>query len=252
MSRILTYLLLSGLFAVGIYAGYLAIKVEDKPKKAYQFVTRQAVDSSTMAEYKAKEAYTPQPIKEPIKWNEITAAIVALTVAGAGIGFTGFKKEVYSRFKGIEEQLQSVADQKNRDNVDQRLIKIEQDAAGFVDDEKIKALIDGIGSRSRLFCRDVMEMDFTEECLDKAVLKMNARVQDSKHQIKDLEFSDYFIGQINEIRCGHLKQLKTDLTRLMEDRMHNSKYERFGEIICRFQRNYMKSVIRLSNETKQA
>ena len=95
-------------------------------------------------------------------------------------------------------------------------------------------------------------MDFTEECLDKAVLKMNARVHDSKHEIKDLELSDYFIGQINEIRSGHLKQLKTDLTRLMEDRMHNSKYERFGEIICRFQRNYMKSVIRLSNETKQA
>jgi len=248
MNRILTYCLLSGLVVLGGFALYSSLKVEDKPKQ-YTFVTRQAVDSAQLKQY----IQSQQPIKsEPIKWNEITSAIVALAVAGAGIGFKGFKKEVYSRFESIDQQLQIVADQKNRDNIDNRLTKIEQDAAGFADDERIKALIEGIGGRTRSFCRDVMQMDFTDECLEKAIMKINARVQDGKHQVKDLNFSDYFTDQINRIRAEMLKQLKLDLTRLVQDKLHNSKYERFGEIICRFQRNYMKAVIRLGNETKQA
>lgn len=251
MNRIITYFLLSGLVAMGLFAGYAAFRVEEKPIKKYSFVTRQGVDSLQLVKYQQQQvSAAPEP--EPIRWNQITAAIVSLFVAVAGVGFKGFKKEVYGRFSSIEEQLKTVADQKNRDNVDQRLIKIEQDAAGFADDERIKALIEGIGSRTRSFCRDVMAMDFTEECLEKAFMKINARIQDGKHQEKDLGFSDYFIDEMNKIRTEVLKQLKTDLTRLVQDKLHNSKYERFSEIICRFQRNYMRSVIRLGNETKQA
>ena len=248
MNRIITYFLLSGLVLLGGFAIYSSLKVEDKPKH-YTFVTRQAVDSAQLKQYVQSE----QPIKsEPIKWNEITAAIVALAVAGAGIGFKGFKKEVYNRFESIDQQLQIVADQKNRDNIDNRLTRIEQDAAGFADDDRIKALIEGIGGRTRSFCRDVMQTDFDDEAYEKAVMKINARIQDGKHQVKDLGFSDYFTDEINKIRCEVIKQLKTDLSRLTADRLHNSKYERFGEIICRFQRTYMKAVIRLGNETKQA
>jgi len=250
MYRIITYLLISGLVAVGMYAGFTAFtKVEVKPERPYRFVTRQGVDSSQMAEYR-RYSDRPPPVKEPIKWNEITTMIVSVTVALGTIGFKSSQKKISVRFDNIESTLQLVVDQKNRDNVDQRLVKIEQDASAFVDDENVKALIEGMGSRSRSFCRDVMEMDFTEECLDKAILKMNARAQDSKHHVRDLGFSDYFIGRINEIRCAQLKQLKLDLTRLVEDHLHNSKYERFGEIICRFQRNYMKEVIKLHNEKR--
>ena len=91
-------------------------------------------------------------------------------------------------------------------------------------------------------------MDFNDECLEKAVLKMGARSQDGKHQVKDLGFSNYFEGRINDIRSGLIKQLKLDLCRLVNDKVHNSKYERFGEIICRFQHNYMKEVVKLSHE----
>lgn len=253
MNRIITYFLLSGFVAMGLFAGYAAFKVEEKPIKKYSFVTRQGVDSLHLVKYQqqqAKVASAAEP--EPIRWNQITAAIVSLFVAVAGVGFKGFKKEVYGRFSSIEDQLKTVADQKNRDNVDQRLIKIEHDAAGFADDERIKALIEGIGSRTRSFCRDVMAMDFTDECLEKAFMKINARIQDGKHQVKDLGFSDYFMNEINKIRCDQLKQLKLDLSRLVQDKLHNSKYERFSEIICRFQRNFMRSVIRLANDTKQA
>lgn len=252
MRRIIAFSIIVGLIGIGLYAGYVALKSEENPNKSsLQLITRAGADSTQVSEYLKQYKPAPeQPEKVPIRWSEITAAIVALTVAGSGIGFTRFKKEVYSRFTSIDELLNAVADQKNRDNVDARLVKIEQDAAAFVDDEKVKGLIEGMGSRSRLFCRDVMEMDFTEDCLEKAILKMNARAQDSKHQIKDLGFTNYFEGRINEIRSAQLKQLKIDLTRLVEDKMHNSKYERFGEIICRFQRNYMKEVIKLHHEYK--
>lgn len=237
-----------GLLGVGLFAGYTVLKVENKPKE-YKFVTRAGVDSTQFEKY-VQQQTEQHPINKPFPWSEMTTLIVSLTVAGAGLKFGSFKKEIYGKFTAIEIILQSVADQKNRDNIDARLVKIEQDAAGFVDNEKIRALIEGIGSRTRLFCRDVMQMDFTDECLEKAILKMNARAQDSKHQIKDLGFSNYFEAQINGIRCEHLKQLKIDLTRLVEDKLHNSKYERFGEIICRFQRNYMKSIIILHHETR--
>lgn len=251
MSRVLHILLIAGLLGVGIFATIEAVKVE-KPT-FYQSVTRQGVDSITAETYYRNQRFiTEKKEREPIRWNEITAAIVAVIGAVAGIGFKQFKSEVYRRFKSIDEQLRTVADQKNRDSIDYRLVKIEQDAAGFADDERIKALIEGIGGRTRSFCRDVMAMDFTDECMEKAVMKINARVQDGKHQVKDLQFSDYFTDEINKIRCDMLKQLKTDLGRLVQDKLHNSKYERFGEIICRFQRNYMKAVIRLGNETKQA
>ena len=253
MNRIITYFLLSGSVAMGLFAGYAAFKVEEKPIKKYSFVTRQGVDSLQLVKYQQQQANVASAAEpEPIRWNQITAAIVSLFVAVAGVGFKGFKKEVYGRFKSIDDQLKSVADQKNRDTVDYRLTKIEQDAAGFVDDERVKALIEGIGSRTRSFCRDVMHMEFTEECYEKAVMKINARIQDGKHQVNDLGFSDYFTNEINKIRCDQMNQLKMDLSRLVQDKLHNSKYERFSEIICRFQRNFMRSVIRLANETKQA
>ncbi len=249
MNRIITYLLLSGLLGVGIFAGYTVLKVEDKPIE-YKFVTRAGVDSTQFEKYIQQQA-EQHPINKPFPWAEMTTLIVSVTVAGAGLKFGAFKREIYGKFNTIEVILQSVADQKNRDNIDSRLVKIEQDAAGFVDDDRVRALLEGIGSRTRSFCRDVMQMDFTDECLEKAILKMNARAQDSKHQIKDLGFTNYFEAQINGVRCEHLKQLKIDLTRLVEDKLHNSKYERFGEIICRFQRNFMKSVIILHHEKSE-
>jgi len=248
MNRIFSYLLLSGLLGVGIFAGYTVLKVDDKPIE-YKFVTRAGVDSTQFEKY-IQQQTEQHPINKPFPWAEMTTLIVSVTVAGAGLKFGAFKKEIYGKFTAIEVILQSVADQKNRDNIDSRLVKIEQDAAGFVDDDRVRALLEGIGSRTRSFCRDVMQMDFTDECLEKAILKMNARAQDSKHQIKDLGFTNYFEAQINGVRCEHLKQLKIDLTRLVEDKLHNSKYERFGDVICKFQRNYMKSVIILHHETK--
>jgi len=248
MNRIFSYLLLSGLLGVGIFAGYTVLKVDDKPIE-YKFVTRAGVDSTQFEKY-IQQQTEQHPINKPFPWAEMTTLIVSVTVAGAGLKFGAFKKEIYGKFTAIEVILQSVSDQKNRDNIDSRLVKIEQDAAGFVDDDRVRALLEGIGSRTRSFCRDVMQMDFTDECLEKAILKINARAQDSKHQIKDLGFTNYFEAQINGVRCEHLKQLKIDLTRLVEDKLHNSKYERFGDVICKFQRNYMKSVIILHHETK--
>jgi len=251
MSRIIHYLFISGFLAVGIVATVSALKGRE-PINYNQHVTRSEVDSLTAVTYYRIDQIRKEQEKKQVPWNEITTSIVALAVAGAGIGFKGFKKEIYSRFKGIEEQLKTVADQRNRDSIDQRLTKIEQDAAGFADDESVKALIEGIGGRTRSFCRDVMAMDFTDDCYEKAIMKINARIQDGKHQARDLGFSDYFTEELNKIRCDQLKQLKLDLSRLVQDRQHNSKYERFGEIICRFQRNFMKSVIKLSNETNHA
>lgn len=252
MSRIIHYLSITGLLTVGGVATYKAIKGRE-PINVYQSVTRNPVDSLTAVSYlKIEQILKQHREKAAFPWSEITTSIVALAVAGAGIGFKGFKREVYSRFKGIEEQLKTVADQRNRDSVDQRLTKIEHDAAGFADSEQVKALIEGIGGRTRSFCRDVMSTDFTEDTYEFAIMKINARVQDDKHQVKDLGFSDYFIEEMNRIRCEQLKQLKLDLGRLVQDRLHNSKYDRFSEIICRFQRNYMKAVIRLGHETNQA
>ena len=245
MSRIIAYSIITGLLIVGMYAGYLAFKVEDKPLE-FGTVTRQAVDSATMAEYKAAQSKRKEP--EPIKWNEITAMIVSLTVAFGTVGYTASQKKTNNRLDKIDETLSTVIDQKNRENIDKRLVKIEQDAAGFVDDDNVKAFIEGIGNRTRSLCRDIMEMDFTEECLEKAILKIDARSHDCKHQVKDLGFSDYFERRVNEIRCAQTKQLKLDLTRLVADKLHNSKYERQGEMICRFEKHFMKEIIKLSHE----
>ncbi len=73
---------------------------------------------------------------------------------------------------------------------------------------------------------------------------MSARVIDNKHQVKDLGFSDYFQTEFTKIRCNVTGQLRTDLTRLMNDHLHNSKYERFGEIITRFLHSYLKATIK--------
>jgi len=247
MSRIVNYLIITGLFVVGFVAIKEAVKVEDKPKyRTDKIITRSATDSLAAKEYLITRSQIPTP--DPIKWNEITSAIVALTVGVGSIWFKTTQSKVNTRLESIETVLQSVADQKNRDNVDNCLTRIEQDAAGFADDEKIKALIEGIGSRTRSFCRDVMRMDFNEEAYDKALLKIGARMQDGKHQVKDLGLSDYFATEMDKIRLANLKQLKIELGRLMKDHIHNSKYERFGDIICRFQKNYMKQVNKLGYE----
>jgi len=146
MSRILAYLLISGLLAVGIYAGYMAFRVDDKPIKDYT-VTRSGVDSLQFEAY-TKAQVRNVPTKEPFRWSEFTSAVVALAVAFGTISQKRINDKIDRnhtesgiRFDDIDETLRSVADQKNRDNIDQRLVKIEQDAAGFVDDEKVKALI---------------------------------------------------------------------------------------------------------------
>lgn len=248
MNRLLTYFLIAGLLIVGCYVGYTALNGGVEPVKEYKFITRSGADSTQVKEY--LQSKPVEPIKKPVDFIELILAIIPLTIAVGGWGFTKFKREVYGKFETINDLLLAVTDQRNRESIDARLVKIEQDAAGFVDDDKIKALIEGIGSRTRLFVRDVMAMDFNADCYDKAIMKMNARVQDSKNQIKDLGFSNYFEGRINEIRGVVLKQLKTDLTRLMNDNIHNSKYERFGEIICMFQQHYLKEVVKLHHEYK--
>ncbi len=250
MNKILSYLTIAGLLVFSGFAGYyIFFNKPEQSKKTYQFVTRSAVDSLKMQAY--VENLPTKAESNSVPWNTITSAIVALAIAGGNVWLKKFKSEIYCEIKNIRNQLQILTDQENRKSVDTKLLKLEQDAAGWADDEKLKALIEGIGSRTRSFCRDIMTMDFDAECLENAMLKMNARIIDNKHQIKDLGFSDYFQTEFTKIRCNVTGQLRTDLTRLMQDKLHNSKYERFGEIITRFLHTYLKATIKLGNETKQ-
>jgi len=248
MNRIFSYLLLSGLLGVGIFAGYTVFKVEDKPIE-YKFVTRAGVDSTQFEKY-IQQQTEQHPINKPFPWAEMTTLIISVTVAYSGIHFKSFKRDVFERFATIEAGMQSVIDNRNRKTIDERLLKIERDAISFVDDENVKAYLEGMGGRTRSFCNDVMTMDFTPECLENAKMKMSARNQDGRHHAKDLGFSDYFQGQLNEIRIRYTKKLDLDLDRLCKDHLHNSKYERFGDIACRFYEGFAKAVVKLYYETK--
>jgi hypothetical protein len=248
IGRFLPYFVIIVLIGVGIVAINDSVNRPIEFNHDRPFVTRSAVDS---AQFRVYEKRVEQPEqKKQIPWEQLTTVIVSFAVAFGSLGFKSSLSKVNGRLDSIDTTMQKVIDQGNRDNVDQRLIKIEQDAASLIDDEKIKALIEGIGSRTRSFTRDVMQMEFNEVALDKAILKIGARSQDCKHQVKDLLFSDYFQTEIDKIRSTHTRQLKVDLIRLMKDRIHNSKYERFGELICRFQNGFMKAVIKLFYESK--
>lgn len=248
MRKYLSYIIVACLLAIGSGAIYAIFKAEPQPQSKL-FITRAPADSTTVAEYIAARAKEPVEANT-IRWNEITAMIVSITIAVGTLNLKQFKTKIFDEINGIKTQLQTVADQKDRDDLDKILVKIEQDAAGFVDDENVKALIEGIGTRTRRFSKDVMNLDFSNESFETARLKMSARAQDCKHQIKDLGFSNYFETQMNVIRNDHMKRLTIDLKRLVNDKIHNSKYQRFGEIISRFLRNYLKDVIKLSIENK--
>ena len=247
--KLLTWSIVLLLIGVGGYATYLVLKPVEQPKRAYTSVTRSAVDSTVVSQYKVY-AGDPVKTKEPIKWNEITTAIVSITIALGTVRFKAEKDKMYGKIDDIYTILDSVVDQKERDTIDKMLLKIEQDAAGFVDDNKAKALIEGIGSRTRLFCRDVMIKDFTGDSLDNALMKMEARANDSRQQIKELEYCGTITKRIDVIREHNLDILKQELKNLYNDHIHNAKYQRFGEIICRFQRNYMKAIVKLTMENQ--
>jgi hypothetical protein len=249
IGRFLPYFVIIVLIFVGIVAINDSINRPIEFNHEQPFVTRSAVDSTQVKAYEQRVEQPQQPKKE-IPWTEITAAIVSLSVGFGSIGFKASHTKINGRLDNIDVTLQSVIDQRNKDNVDHALIKIEQDAASLVDDDKIKALIEGIGSRTRSFTRDVINCKFDEVALEKADLKIGARSQDCKHQVHDLQFSNYFETEINKIRSARTKQLHTDLARLMKDRVHNSKYERFGDLICRFQSGFMKEVVKLYYESK--
>lgn len=248
MRKYLSYLIVAVLLGIGSAAIFAIIKTEPQPQPKL-FITRAPADSAAVAQYIA--ARDSQPAQNtPIKWSEITAMIVSITIAVGTINLKQFKAKIFDEIAAIKTQLQIVADQKDRDEVDKILVKIEQDAAGFVDDENIKALIEGIGTRTRMFAKDVMNLDFTDESYESAKLKMSARAQDCKHQIKDLGLNNYFETQMNNIRNEHMKRLTVDLKRLVNDKVHNSKYQRFCEIVSRFLKSYLKDVIKLSIESK--
>ena len=142
IGRFFPYFVIIVLISIGIVAINDSVNrpIEINPDRP--FVTRSAVDS---AQFRAYEKRVEQPEqKKPIPWEQLTTVIVSFAVAFGSLGFKSSLSKVNGRLDSIDTTMQKVIDQGNRDNVDQRLIKIEQDAASLIDDEKIKALIEGI------------------------------------------------------------------------------------------------------------
>jgi hypothetical protein len=237
---------MSGLLALAVWAFFIIIDEKEKPIK--YGVTRNAVPGEQVEAYNNEPKHIPTPTDTD--WSAIMVAMTGLLGAAgtyAGKRFTSkfdrLEDNVSKQFAEVHLSLKDVKDSKYRACADTELKKIEYEALKWIKDNKWNTLIEGIGYRTRLFCRDMMQHNFDAQALEIAKVKIAARSYESDAQLKNLQLAEIAIGEIINVRTDALEYLIQELTILTNDKLFNDEYRRQAEIICNFQRKYMSGII---------
>lgn len=215
-------------------------------------VTRSAVDSTAVLNYNQYTIKNSQPKSSPVDWSAISAAIIATmgmaqvyTNKKSSEKLTNLEDYVGKKFINIFDIIKEFQDDQFKKDVDTKLRQIEYDVSGFVDDPKIRNLIEGITTRTRSFAHDVIQHYFDSNAMTIAENKISARASECRGQVRALGFDPGFQQKIDELRETQIKLLKEELKELAEDNQFNDKYSRFHDIVSRFLKGFTMNVIKL-------
>lgn len=222
-------------------------------------ITRSAVDSTAFVQQNQYTIRQEQPKEQPIDWTAISTAIIATLgmiqlfankksdekLVRFDDKLNTFIDQAGQKFINIFEVVNQFNDNQNKLDVEIALKQIEYDLIGFIDDRKLRTLIEGISTRTRSFSRDVMQHYFDKECYEISKNKVAARSYECESQVIALGYDLKFQQEVNKLRDLHTAVLLGELKQLAEDNQFNDKYARFGDIICRFLKNYSMSIIKI-------
>lgn len=251
LGKITTYLFLTIVSVVVLIALYSMIQPDNvkvfNPKTQ---VKRAAIDSAGAVYYYTAKAEEQKAPESPTKWGEISTGIIGiLTIVNLMANRetkawrANFSKNINDKLVMVFQSLETVNDNSQKKHIDDKLKAIEFDASGWVKDDNLRIFIEGVGSRARAFTADNLTKDFDEEALEKAKMKIAARASECIGHAKSLGFDAATESAITASRCKAVRMLKTELTGLAKDRIHNSKYARFEDIMCRFLKHFLRDVI---------
>lgn len=264
------FLLLLGLAATTSLYYAFAPAIPENIKTTVQpgqsIVTRSAVDSTSFVQQQQYTIKQEQPTEKPFDFSAIGTTIIAVMGMAQVYAnkkssiklerfedrLTSIEVSVGNKFISIFEVIKQYQDEQFKKDVDTRLRQVEYDVSGFIEDSRVRTLIEGIATRTRAFSRDVMQHYFDKDAMSIAENKINARASECAAQVDALGYNDTFQREVDAIRETHIQVLKTELKALAEDNQYNDKYNRFNDIVCRFLKNFTMSVIKLHIQSNGA
>jgi hypothetical protein len=208
----------------------------------------------------ATEAQLKESANIPIKgnsWNigDIVAATVLLVGGVLSLqqywqrsDINKWKEENQHEHSAIFEVLESVKDDKNKENIIKQIGEITNDFIHIVDDAELKQLIGEIGGRIQRFVNDTMCKNLTPEQYDFALVNIDNRAKESQRLIEEMHFTSNFKDAFLIAQAENIINLKECLKRIMDDQIENHKYQRYGAATKGFAKSYLRAVVKAYNK----
>lgn len=239
------------LFGVSIYHSIRIIVQPEPAIEAYRGI----VDDSTYNAIVRNEAIEAAKDSEPISLGEYIIA----GFAAIGGALSLFKYLDARRNNRLDEKITSIegtitdikniiTDQTDKQTIFDRIDETVKDWIHNVESPETRMLILSIGERARKFADETMAQDLCADDLDCANVNIDQRCQESIKQVNELKFTDEFKQAFAVIQAENVIILRKELQAILDDRMHNHKYIRYGKAVTDFVRLFLRDIQKADNK----
>lgn len=238
--RIIYVVLIASLFGVAVY--HVTRIVQHEPQET---IYRGVVDDSTYLELLRQEKaqqIKQQTEQQPISLGEYIIAGFAAITAMMGIFKYFEEKRINELSVKVDTVLDVVMDRQNKDKVISKIREVTMDWVHNVDNHDVKRLIQAIGDRSEKFANETMVQNLTADDLACAEVNASNRSIETSKQLRELNVTDEFRSAVEAIQATHVINLIKELQTILDDRMRNHKYERYGKAVTDFLRAFLRDI----------
>lgn len=225
--------------------------------------------SVTDAEYDSLVKNTPKPpptitttTEKGLNYEILITAIVAL--AGVWMSLKSqqhsdklkqyqtvvekYQEDNIKQHEEIKQVLVTVVEQRDKQEVINQLDEITTTVCHLTDNVNHQTLLESLNVRTKQFVLDIMTDELTPDLYDYAVIKLNSKCTESLQQVKDMEFSQDFYDEFVILQAAHIVKLRKDLYDIMQLKIVNHKYYRFGSAIKTFLTVFSRDTLKLCNK----
>lgn len=226
--RIIYIVLITSLFGVAVFHIFRITKIE-QPEN--ELIYRGMVDDSTYQSIVRQETINAHPEQSPISLGEYIIAGFAAITAMMG-AFKYFEEKRINELSGkIDTVIDVVTDRMNKDKVIKQIRDITKDRINDVDDHNIRILIHAIGERAEKFADETMVQDMTSDDFTIAEANIRNRCIETAAQIREMNIPQALKDAILTAEAANVINLEKELQTILDDRMRNHKYERYGRAV---------------------
>jgi len=158
--------------------------------------------------------------------------------------------ETFSKELGVIKEI--ITDQTDREAVKDEIDKFTNFAIHTEDSSELKILIGSLGERVKKFVDQTMVTEMSADDFDCAKINIDMRSREAQRQILDMNFTREFKDAFLVIQAENTTALIRELQHILDDRMRNHKYLRYGKACTEFTNSYIRDLIKAHRKYNQA